>query len=712
MSIASIITLIIVALEVSLLSVIFLGSKTLSSRAFSFAVLTHVFWMFSHMFFHASFTDSTFFLSLVKLFGITSAQEFASINVAFSYFSGIVTSAAFFYFTRTFPDDTKPPIYIPAAIATLILSTAPLYMSGLIVGDAQYVGGQQRWLWHFGELWFLFDIFFLFFWGAGIYTLYTKARAATATRRANLFSMLWGFLVAIIPASLVNVILPRLGVFTFDWLGPVASVIWIGIITFSVIRFKQMNVRTVFSQILILSAILILFFNIFSAGIVNNFGSALEAIVKTGVFVSFIFVGRKLVTNIFNETKRKKQVESLNNQLATLHNDLEGQVVIRTQELAEAKLHSETILENLTLGVIEYDENFTVLRVNRAAEQFLGIERRGILGNNIQPKDKKEVRLSSLATVLYPALAAEGKKISSKEEFEGDILKNEMIITYPKKRELQVTTITLKGLYASERPRYVKLLRDVTKENLVDRSKSEFIKIAAHQLRTPLSGTKWALRATLDGDLGEISPTQKALLQKTYDTNKSLIDIVNDLLNVTRIEEDFGYHKKISNIIDVIKESILSSMLLAKDKKLNIAFKKTAADVPLFAFDKIKILLALKNVVANAIDYTPDGGDVTITLKTDSGYAVVTVTDTGIGISQDSIDRIFTRFYRAPEAISLSPTRTGLGLYITKDIVEKHGGNIMIESKPGVGTSTTVRLPLDAKETGAPTASLKANLLG
>ncbi len=461
-----------------------------------------------------------------------------------------------------------------------------------------------------------------------------------------------------------------------------------------------MSPRTIFIKMLVSAVVLILFINIFIFDTIKD-TATFEAVIKTFVFIAFIGVGRLLVTNILKESEREKQEEYLNQKLNSLNKDLGGEIVERTKQLADSKVHSETILENLPLGVIEYDENFTILRINRTAELFLGVEREAILNSSIKPKDKKVKELSSLATVLYPALSEEGREINAREELEKDILKNEIMVIYPRKRELQIITVPIKDILGSKNPRFVKLFRDITQEKMVDRSKSEFIKIAAHQLRTPLSGTKWALRTILDRDIGDISKKQEDLLQKTYDSNGSLIDIVNDLLNVTHAEEDLGYHMTENDIVESIKHAILSSLLLIKEKNIEILFKKTVLDIKPFLFDRIKIILSLKNIIGNAIEYTQNDGKITISLKQDEGNVLIEVIDTRTDILKEEQNAISDKFHQVKNTIEMFPDRSGLGSTISKEIIQKHGGSISIRSEAG-GTVVQIRLPVQVPEMNVP----------
>ena len=223
--------------------------------------------------------------------------------------------------------------------------------------------------------------------------------------------------------------------------------------------------------------------------------------------------------------------------------------------------------------------------------------------------------------------------------------------------------------------------------------KSNFISVAAHQLRTPLSAIQWSIRMILDDEQEKLITKHSKLLNQTYSANKNLIQIVNDLLNVTQIEgKNFGYEMNMNNIFQVINETIAGLQILVRDKNLQVSFNKTEELVS-FVFDRVKIMIALKNIIGNAIDYTPNGGGIVITLSKEENNAVITVVDTGIGISKGEQEQLFTKFYRSEKARKMETDRSGLGLWITKQIIEKHNGTITVLSDTNKGTTVKICLP-------------------
>lgn len=232
------------------------------------------------------------------------------------------------------------------------------------------------------------------------------------------------------------------------------------------------------------------------------------------------------------------------------------------------------------------------------------------------------------------------------------------------------------------------------RQETISRMKSEFVSTAAHQLRTPLSGMKWALHMTLAGDLGKISKEAKDTLEKTYEANERMITLVNDLLNVARIEEGrFGYSFQEVGIGPFLKALINDYALPAKRK--NIHMQLLLPSEPYTAFlDPDRMHLALSNIIGNAIAYTPEGKNITVMLtKSDQSFLQVSIKDEGLGIASQDQDRIFSKFFRGENVVKKETEGSGLGLFITKNIIEQHGGNIWFESAIGQGTEFFLTLP-------------------
>lgn len=231
----------------------------------------------------------------------------------------------------------------------------------------------------------------------------------------------------------------------------------------------------------------------------------------------------------------------------------------------------------------------------------------------------------------------------------------------------------------------------------LDRLKSDFISVAAHQLRTPLSGVKWVLKLLLDGDLGVVNTEQKGMLKRGFETNEKMIQLVNDLLNVSRIENGkFGYNFEKNDFVKLISMLIENTELLSRERNIAVILENRVGDSLEFLFDSEKLLIALQNLVDNAVKYTLPGGRVTIAVERQGDYVQVKVSDTGVGIPKADLPKLFSKFFRAANVIHLQTDGSGLGLFIVKSIILRHGGQIWVDSVEGKGTVFTVVIPVVA----------------
>ncbi|MDQ7814666.1 MAG: PAS domain S-box protein [Patescibacteria group bacterium] len=240
----------------------------------------------------------------------------------------------------------------------------------------------------------------------------------------------------------------------------------------------------------------------------------------------------------------------------------------------------------------------------------------------------------------------------------------------------------------------VLVFRDATKEREIDRMKTEFVSIASHQLRSPLSGIKWLIELVLN-DTGELKPEQREYLEQIDVSNERMIQLVEDLLDVSRIEtgRKFTIEKKDFDVVPVISGLLQEMTNLSLQKHVTTS---TASDFPqsiLLNADQEKIREVFKNLVSNAIKYTSQEGHVTIDHTRSAEEVVFSVKDDGIGIPKDQQKKIFEKFFRASNVGRVEAEGTGLGLYIAKAIVEGHGGRIWFESQEGRGTTFSFSLP-------------------
>ncbi|MFH1401894.1 MAG: HAMP domain-containing sensor histidine kinase, partial [Parcubacteria group bacterium] len=230
----------------------------------------------------------------------------------------------------------------------------------------------------------------------------------------------------------------------------------------------------------------------------------------------------------------------------------------------------------------------------------------------------------------------------------------------------------------------------------LDKAKSEFISIASHQLRTPLAAMKGYISMIVDENYGPISSQIKTKLQNVFLSNERLIKMVNDLLNVSRIESGrIDLDIRATPIEDIIKGVVEILKLQAENKKLDLVWKKPANALPKALIDPDKTRDIILNIIDNAIKYTQKGR-VEVSAKAKSNSVLISITDTGEGMSEDEIAKMFKSFSRGAAGNQLFTEGMGLGLYIARQFTEMQKGKIWAQS-PGKGKGSIFFIELPIK---------------
>lgn len=236
----------------------------------------------------------------------------------------------------------------------------------------------------------------------------------------------------------------------------------------------------------------------------------------------------------------------------------------------------------------------------------------------------------------------------------------------------------------------------VTNDRLreLDNAKSEFISIASHQLRTPLTAIKGYTSLLLEGSYGKVSPAVQDVLDKVYTINNRLVELVENLLNISRIEAGrIQYNFEMVWLEPLVKELVDMFTVAAKNKNLKLTFKLPEQMLPKMTIDPNKIKEVVSNLIDNALKYTKKG-EIIVSVEAKEASARIIVADTGMGISRDDKVKLFEKFIRSKETASMFVSGSGLGLYIGKSFVEAHGGKVWAESEGiGKGSRFIVELP-------------------
>ncbi len=367
-------------------------------------------------------------------------------------------------------------------------------------------------------------------------------------------------------------------------------------------------------------------------------------------------------------------------------------IVIEARDISDAKAYEDTLeqtnselqrfkeaVDNSSDHMILTDKTGKIIYANKMCQEITGYSYDEIIGKNPSlwggQMDKEYYK------TMWETIAIK------KQRFGGEIIN--------KRKDGRLYEASVRIIPVLDDNGDVKFFvgieRDISEEKEIERSKNEFVSIASHQLRTPLTGMKWFLE--LIETETKLTDQQKEYVGNVQQDTERMIRLVNDLLNVSRIEtgRNFEVTKTVTSLKKVINNAIRQNTPRAT--KENIEFVQNIEDVN-FQSDEKKISEAFDNLVDNAVKYSRPNGKVEIEAKQEQEQVVVKIKDHGIGIPDAQKDKIFTKFFRANNALKEEVEGSGLGLYIVKSIIEKHGGSVEVESQEGSGTTIIVKLPL------------------
>ncbi|HPS28252.1 MAG TPA: PAS domain-containing sensor histidine kinase [Candidatus Paceibacterota bacterium] len=366
--------------------------------------------------------------------------------------------------------------------------------------------------------------------------------------------------------------------------------------------------------------------------------------------------------------------------------------VVKNFKISSTQKQVSNILLSINDPVIAYDSSFRILFINAAAETILGVTNQKIAGQQIAPEMNNIPEYGLLVKIMFPSLAPVVLRKQTTTFPQKMVLK----LIDPKEMTLEVTTSQIFN-DKHEVMGFLKIVQDKTQEESAARTQKDFITVAAHQLRTPLTGLNWAVDLLMKQEFGPLTNEQLTTVSQMKDALASLSLTVNNVLNIAQVEEGrFGFDFKENDISEAILTVLSSLEPAAKKRNIRLSFYRPDPPFQRFVFDVKRVETALQIFVDNAIKYNIDKGEVRIKVNktSDNLYAEIRIEDTGIGIPNRELGKLFTKFFRAGNAIKNQTEGTGLGLYIAKNIIENHGGKVAVNSVEGRGSVFSFTLPL------------------
>ncbi len=703
------------------LLIYFKGRKNKASIAYVFVTWSVAFWAISMIFYRATGSENSIFWCKIL------------------YLSATLIPYTFLRFSYLFPygkfniSRTKRILLVLPVIFVVVL-----VIFSFVIKDVSVHSGEEKEI-IFGSLYFLYIIYFSIYFIWPLWNLFVKYKKAVGILRMQLRYMLIGPLIAIVFGTLFNLTLPTLGYFKLNWAGQVSTLVMVFSVAYAILKYRLMDIRLAMKRSTIFSLIVIAITatSTMSAFLVSLviFGGVytLKTQIITGLIVAllvaigfrplyewlkkttdtFLFKGeylpQELMADITDIVSRTLDLDVVIN---TLKNKIINALRVKKIEIVILKENSFSIVGDFSItskkrkALEKIADYFKNQRDVLVLEEMKRKHAENVdLNENLSLIDD----LEKLNTALVIPLLVKKKLVGIfllDNKRSGDMFTNEDIKTLETIAGQAGIAIENARLYEEmkdfsktlqkEVERQTKTLKDANiRLKQLDVAKSEFISLASHQLRTPLTIIKGYISMILEGTWGKVESGQKEQLEKVYFSNERLIKLVEDLLTVSRIESgrlEFDLEMvSLENMIDgVIKEF----SQIAKNKELYLKFIKPQKTLPKIKIDSLKIRQVVQNLIDNALHYTKKGG-ITINLKLKKDKIIFSIKDTGIGVSNEEKVVLFEKFSRGKDVGKINTEGTGLGLYLSVKMIKAHQGRIWVESEgKNKGSTFYFELPM------------------
>lgn len=587
----------------------------------------------------------------------------------------------------------------------------------------------------------VYTAYFSLYFSLSYFVLFFKALSKKGKDRAQIFYIFYAAIISSFLALLSNLSLPLLGDSSHIWLGPVFTLFYVIIVTFAIVKHQLFDIRSAVARTVAYAVSVLVIIGIF-IGLVTLL-STLEIFTdQSNINLRRIFFIALAIMSAIIYQPIKKFFDKLTNTLfyrdaydAQAFIDDFNETLVSTVGLEELLQKTASLIEdNLkTTGVIFYlretgyfaerivdslGNKVEITDVNEISEQSASVESK-VYSTELEDDQKSHPKLHKLlrkndfsimlrlvssdqyqvkgAGLLFIGHRRSGSLYTSQDMKVLSIVANELIIAIEnilRYEEIEQFNVTLQKKTDSA----TKELQQSNQKLLaLDQAKDEFVSMASHQLRTPLTSIKGYVSMVLDGDAGEINDSQRQMLSQTFMSSQRMVYLIADLLNVSRLKTGkFHIDSKPVALDELVKTELvqLEDEIKNKNLKLKIKLPDTVREINL---DEMKTRQVVMNFVDNAIYYTPKGGTIDVTVKQDDKTTEFTVKDSGIGVPKEQQAKLFTKFYRAENARKIRPDGTGLGLFMAKKVIEAQSGEVIFSSKENHGSTFGFRY-IDTKQ--------------
>jgi signal transduction histidine kinase len=651
------------------------------------------------------------------------------------YAAPIFVVGSFLFFSYIFPDSDKKEKNIVRLI--IIFTGAFMFFltvfTDKIIEEVIFRPEKEKAI-VFGSFYFLYIIFISGYFLWAYIKLVKRLFYFKGIVRAQILYVFWGSFLASGLGMITNLTLPTLGIFYFNWLGQVFSIVMVGFIAYAVIVHRLMDIKLVMrrysvftfsiASILILTTIVRYFINLryleenlLVDTVVLIVAILLYARVKeyyykiaNKYFFSSLYDAKQVIAEISDKLRSSIETKKI---YKFIYETLDSAVHVKAFGILSFNEKNQNYYIEYNKGFnagnkikFSADKYFNAVFISR--NESIVIEE--LKHSSLNKESKKTLNmLSKLKVEIITPLNVKDKTVGlltlgPKES--GDMYNEEdlsVLKTVGAQAAIAIENAFLFQETKNFNKKLKKEIRLATKElrqaneklKKLDQAKSEFISIASHQLRTPLTVIKGYVSMMLEGSFGKILPEQKDSLKKVFQSSERLIHLIENLLNISRIESgrlQFSY--EMMNFEELVENVIEELETTAKKKKLKLIYKKPKKTFPKVRIDREKIRQVIMNLIDNAIKYT-EKGEVEIELKLIKNKIFFSVSDSGMGIEKGDMLNLFKKFSRGQGTSVIHTEGTGLGLYVARQMIENHKGKIWAESEgKGKGAKFIFELPI------------------
>lgn len=666
-------------------------SRRLSNRLFAMIAICLGIWSLGILLF-SSTTDPQRALAYAKLYYIDSII-FVSLLVAFAFH---------------YPRGASVPLLfsVVTTIATLCLGIPILIDDHFIIQHLQQT--PDGWhatvnVFHYS----LFVIYFVVYFSMALVIALIKAFSYRGAERKRASFYAFGILITSIPGFIADLLLPYFGDYRYVWIGPVCTVAFLLMTGYSIGRHRMLNIKLFLAKTALYAlavglasgvyAISIYVLTTLMLGGVASPTIAFVANVTAALIVAYSFVPIKnAVDYMLNRMFHYKRYNSqaLINEVTKICVEVTDLTVLIERVIAKL----ETAFDPQFVGVrfrdvVHHDVLYG--KKNHTCRTIECLEQR-VARSSEEDKERIFELKTPAQRIGYLVIGrpSDGRVYQAEDERTMAVIADELSVAIQNIFRLEEIRNFARTLEKEVNAATKELRASNNKLMEIDATKDEFVSMASHQLRTPLTSVKGYLSMVLEGDAGEITPAQRRLLEEAFTSSERMVRLIGDFLNVSRLQTGkFVIERHAVDLGVMIEQEVEGMRQIAATRDITIVFKKTPR-VPLLYLDENKLRQVVMNFIDNAVYYSPDGSTIRVVLEIDEGDIVMKVIDRGMGVPSDVQGKLFTKFFRAENARKQRPDGTGIGLYLAKRIIVGHKGRVIVNSIHNKGSTFGFRLPI------------------